>query len=113
MLNFLYNRSAKIGGLIALVIAFNVFSTLPMSLQHPAEDSAGHEMALSADDYSSMPLMDMHEHVEICGMKTCSVTTENFHKVDFALISSELEFPSLPERLEGVSHNPPSEPPKV
>jgi len=84
-----------------------------MALQHTADDNISHEMTLSAADYSNIPAMDMHEHVETCAMKTCSVTTENFHEVEFALVSENLEFPSLIAQLDGVSHNPPLEPPKV
>ncbi|OUR80747.1 hypothetical protein A9Q83_00465 [Alphaproteobacteria bacterium 46_93_T64] len=113
MLNFLNNRSAKIGAIIALVFVFNIFSVLPSSMQHADEGGASHVMTVEAGELSKIPAKSMHEHIEVCGMMTCFITVENFHDVTFMLTTNKLQFAGLQEQMDGLSLNPPVEPPKV
>lgn len=113
MLSFFRRKSANIGVVIALVFAFNIFSVVPGAIQHAEADHVSHYGTADLNDLANSPIKSMHEHVETCGMTSCSFSFGVELDNSLKLASNELIYAGLEDQLNGVYHNPPHEPPKV
>ncbi|MBL4665962.1 MAG: hypothetical protein JKY04_01195 [Sneathiella sp.] len=97
--------------LIALLFLFNLFATLPLSLQHSKDNGSKHSISTELFDPSQSQIINEHQNIEHCGMASCAVTLTEFIQVLTISHGEKMAFSVSEMALNSLIHAPPGRPP--
>jgi hypothetical protein len=103
----------SMSALVAALFLFNLFSVIPMSIQHPKEDGVSHVISTELADLSHSTDQNLHDHVEHCGMASCTIALSDFEPASTVIAVQKTLFTSVSKDLDSLHLAPPGRPPSV
>lgn len=101
------------GIFVALLFLFNLFAVVPNSIQHPKEDGVSHSISAEVVDFSKSHEKDRHDHIEHCGMASCTIAFIDIASNTKVISATKTRFALSHTVLETLHHAPPGRPPLV
>lgn len=99
--------------LIALLFAFNLLSVIPTSENHPKDNGITHTIATELADLAHSPDKQVHDHVEHCGMSSCTIALSHFNDTSIRIDEIKTRFLITETKLTSLHHAPPGRPPLI
>lgn len=101
----------SMSALVAVLFLFNLFAVVPMSIQHPKENGVTHSASTELADLSHSTDKNQHDHVEHCGMASCTIALSDYAPESAMIVAQKTQFSSASNNLESLHHAPPGRPP--
>jgi hypothetical protein len=98
---------------IALLFALNLLSVIPTSENHPKDNGVTHTLATEFKDLSHSQEKQAHDHLENCGMASCTIALSDFFNVGTSLFNFKAQYLMMDTKLDTLHHAPPGRPPLV
>ncbi len=103
----------SISVLMLVVFLFNLFSVVPAAASHHKEDGVSHVIASDVADLSGSADKNRHDHIENCGMVTCSITVSVFTPLIKDAFLAKLTYSIVTDRFKSLDFTPPGRPPRA
>ncbi|MEH6524919.1 MAG: hypothetical protein V7723_02515 [Sneathiella sp.] len=98
---------------IALIFVFNIFAIVPLSESHSKDSDISHFMVSAMDDMSERPDKMRHDHIEKCGVASCSIAVPDFSSATSAVFGQKTSFSVSTTQLGSLHVIPPDRPPRT
>lgn len=103
----------SISALMAMLFALNLFAVAPVSSQHSSDDGIMHSVSDDLAKVSHAQDAQQHDHVEHCGVASCSMALTDFNAAVTNSYGEKILFSVSAPELASLHHTPLPRPPSV
>ncbi len=96
-----------------VVFVFNLFSVIPAAASHHKDNGVAHVISTDVADLSGSTDKNRHDHIENCGMVTCSITVSVFTPLIKDVFLAKLTYSIVIDRFKSLDFAPPGRPPRA
>ncbi|MBL4906439.1 MAG: hypothetical protein JKX94_03230 [Sneathiella sp.] len=97
--------------LMAMLFVLNLFAIVPVSASHPKDNGVTHTITTELNDLAHSQDNYQHDHVEHCGMASCTIAFSEFNPTVVDISGTKITFSVSPTMLTSLFHAPPGRPP--